>query len=542
MRSFRLTLATTACLLASCARAQVQTTPNTESIVTDQQVLDSPILTAKAAASIPRITADSAADEAALQSLQTITPDATIPELSIEPGPSWDLRVQEYADHPRVQYYLDFFGGRGKERFQVWLDRMPRFETFARSSLAERKLPGDLVYLALIESGFSMVATSRSKAVGMWQFMAPTGKSYGLRIDSWLDERRDPIKATTAATEYLRDLTDRFGSHYLAAAAYNGGPGRVGRGLARIPALMGEGDEAIDPQSDEAFFELAGTALIHQETKDYVPKLIAAALIAKDPESYGFRSPEESPAFPLDSVIVEGGTGLDLIAKLADVPTEAIRELNPHILRMVTPPGQRYAVRLPTGMAALVSEKYAAVPASERMTMATHIVKRGETLGGIAARYGIDVALLTSANRSARARSLQVGSTLFVPVAGSTIPADAMREPEPAVSRSRTHIVRRGETLGGIAQRYGVTSAAVRSANGMSARSNLIRAGQKLTVPGGGNVPAARASRRVYTVQRGDTVGSIAERHGVGASTIIAANKLGKAARIRVGQRLVIGG
>jgi membrane-bound lytic murein transglycosylase D len=430
-----------------------------------------------------RIVADSVADAAALDGIQDASATDALPELALDGEPTWDLNVTDYTTHPRVQYYVNYFTTTSRERFQIWLERMPHYEAFAREQLVAQGLPGDLVYLALIESGFSPVAVSRAKAVGMWQFMPATGKSYGLRVTPWVDERRDPIKSTVAAARHLRDLTDRFGSHYLAAAAYNGGAGRVGRGLKQIADAMGYGDESPDLTSDEAFFELASTRHIYQETKDYVPKLIAAALVAKAPFRYGLSPAEPVEPFPLDSVIVEGGTGLDKIAKLAGVELEVIRALNPHILRAVTPPGEKYAVRIPAGTAASVTEAYAALPPDARPTVLTHVVKRGETVSGIAQRYGVSQNLLMSANRVARARSLQVGTTLYIPVSGTEIPATTLREPTPARAAPTrvTHVVRRGETVGGIANRYGVTQRQVIALNKLGRRAT-IKVGQRLRV------------------------------------------------------------
>ncbi|MEO5824564.1 MAG: LysM peptidoglycan-binding domain-containing protein [Gemmatimonadales bacterium] len=486
-----------------------------------------------------RIVADSLADTEVLDSIHDAAALDSVPELDLD-VPSWDLSVEKFAAHPRVQYYVDFFAGRSHERFQVWLDRMPRFEGYARKQLAARDLPGDLVYLALIESGFSTVATSRASAVGMWQFMAPTGRAYGLRVDGWVDERRDPIKATDAAARHLADLTERFGSHYLAAAAYNGGAGRVGRGLTR----MASGDDEFDQSSDDAFFELASTSLIYQETKDYVPKLIAAALIAKEPTKYQFREPASVAPFPHDSVIVDGGTGLDLIARLADTTLDAMRELNPHLLRMVTPPGRTYAVRLPDGRAVMVARRYADVPARERAAVATHRVAKGETVTTIARRYGVGAPAIRAANSNARGKRLAVGSTLYIPVS-KVLPESVLREPEAVTnSRSRTHLVRRGETLSGIASRYGVTQASIRTANKLPKRG-AVRIGQSLVIRGAtGGVSkrssVARASAKTHVVKPGETVGSIAQRYGVKQSTLISVNRLGKRAVIRTGQRLRI--
>ncbi len=543
----RLRLLTVVLVLGTgCGRLAVETRPMdsgsgpvTEAPrATPERAIRPTPLRAPAAAQVVR---DSAADVAALESLQAAIPDS-LPELNIE-TPTFDLNVADYVDHPRVRYYLDYFSGRGSERFQIWLDRMPRFEANARERLTERGLPGDLVYLALIESGFSTVAVSSAKAVGMWQFMPATGKGYGLRIDGWVDERRDPIKATDAAARHLRDLTERFGSYYLAAAAYNAGAGRVGRSLDRMNATMGQGDEPLDLSSDEAFFSLADTRLIVQETRDYVPKLIAATLIAKSPEQYGFRQPEAVEPFPRDSVILMGGTGLDLIARLADTSLDAVRELNPHVLRLVTPPGGTYAIRVPAGSAESIMARYLKVPENERAAITTHRVKSGETIASVAKRYGVTSALVSSTNGLSRRSRLRAGATLVIPVS-NTLPASALAAIAPAVTgtSTRTHIVRRGETLGGIANRYGVSQASLRSINRLSA-SGAIRSGQKLTIQrttttSSASTRALSANPKTHTVRSGETVSEIAEKYGVGLSSLLSANRLGKSGKIRVGQKL----
>src|SRR3954454_20494717 len=255
----------------------------------------------------------------------------------------WDIDVRSFADHPRVQYYLNYFQGVSRPGMAVFLARGARYEPMIRRRFEAEGLPGDLGYLALIESGYSNDAVSRSHAVGMWQFMKATARGYGMRIDTWVDERRDPVKATDAAARHLRHLRDRFGSLYLAAAAYNAGAGKLSRSLGKLQwepsseatdsASADAGDEALeedeaeveaaadqveatldstDITSDAAFFRLAGTDLLATETQDYVPKLIAAAVVAKQPERYGI-TPSEVPPFTYDSVVVNGVTGLDVI-------------------------------------------------------------------------------------------------------------------------------------------------------------------------------------------------------------------------------------
>ena len=191
---------------------------------------------------------------------------------------TFDIDVTSFAAHRRVLEYLHFFQVDARDRFAIWLSRLGRYEGLIRARLRSRGLPEDLVYLTLIESGLSNTAVSRAKAVGMWQFMASTGRVYGLTIDPWVDERRDPFKATDAAVNHLADLVEQLGSVYLAAAAYNAGAGKVVRGIGRLPG------DVPDSLTDQVFFQLAEQRYLKRETRDYVPKLIAAALIAKQPD------------------------------------------------------------------------------------------------------------------------------------------------------------------------------------------------------------------------------------------------------------------
>lgn len=450
-----------------------------------------------------RLAADSAADEAVLEELADARPaaepsDSAVPSdeaKALANAVTWDIDVQTFADHDRVQYYLDFFGTKGRERMGIWLNRMTRYEGMIRERLLKENLPADLVYLALIESGFSNAATSRAKAVGMWQFMKGTAKHYDLRIDTWVDERRDPFLATDAAARHLRDLTQRFGSVYLAAAAYNAGAGRVSRGLVRLPE-----DEEADPlESDATFFRLYDTKLLHRETKDYVPKLIAAALIAKQPARYGFKIDTTAPT-AYDSVLVPDMTGLDVIARLADTTVAAIRELNPKYLRLATPPGARSVVRLPLGRGASTAGAYAALPVRQRISFVEHQVRRGETLSGIAVRYGVSVNDLATANpKIGKRRQVRSGQHLVIPTGGVPPVAVARRAAEiaPAVvatkgaKKTTWHKVKRGETLSEIADDYGVSMRNLLTWNSLGS-ANRIRAGQRLRI----SPPASSAVKR----------------------------------------------
>lgn len=487
-----------------------------------------------------RLQADSLADAEALARLAAAhSPDGgTGPGLSGPAGKgdvTWDIDVETFGSHDRVQYWLDFFQGRSRDRFGIWLERLPQYEDMIRERLQARGLPTDLVYLALIESGMSNSAVSRSRAVGMWQFMAPTARYYGLRIDSWVDERRDPFKATDAAARYLADLNRQFGSLYLAAAAYNAGGGRISRSIGR---LHGAADEST--WSDSTFFQLYDTQLLHRETRDYVPKLIAAALIAKEPARYGFTRPDVAP-LGYDSIVVDGMVGLDVVARLADTTLAAIRDLNRQYIRLATPPSGEWIVRIPPGLGEQTAVAYAELPPSRRVTTRTHLVRRGEVLGRIAIRYGVRVAEIERANPKLRTRPLLAGERIVIPIGpGSTALAradEAAAAPaRPASGVTRTHLVKRGETLSEIAERYGVSQAKLRGWNGLN-RAGHIRAGQHLKL----GPAAAAAKTKTHLVRRGDTLSEIAERYGITVQSLRRANNL-RSDAIRAGTKLRIPG
>lgn len=414
-------------------------------------------------------------------------------------APSYDIDVESFATRSQVQYYVDFFLGEARDRFQIWLGRLNRYEGMIRSRFRQYGIPEDLVYLALIESGYSNTAVSRANAVGMWQFIASTGRRYGLQIDDWVDERRDPFKATDAAARHLIDLYNQFGSWYLAAAAYNGGAGRVTRGLRRLSG----GQEEIDGISDETFFDLSDRRYLRRETRDYVPKLIAAALIAKDPERYGFHNIERLQPLVFDEITVPDQTGLDVLARLADTTTQALLELNPHYYSGVTPPGRSSVVRVPRGTGAIVARKYGELPPSERVTFLNHVIRRGETLSQIARRYRVTVRLLQAANPGIEPLRLKVGARLVIPVSGATrtrtaptpatapapTPTSASSEPAAvAVTPGTYHVVKPGETLWTLSQRYGVRLGDLRRWNGLKV-NDILRVGQKLLI-----VPPADSS------------------------------------------------
>ena len=450
--------------------------------------------------------ADSAADAAALAALEVARPDTALENEPRHGGggadnlnvvASWDIDVETYVSHERVQYYLDFFQGPGRERMAIWLARMPRYEAMIREQMQANGVPEDMVYLALIESGYSNTAVSRARAAGMWQFMKGTGRMYGLQVNSYVDDRRDPVKSTAAAARHLNDLQERFGSIYLAAAAYNAGAGKVSRGLRGLPAgdvaAIGLVDDTADEDSvnnDGEFFRLYDTKYLRRETKDYVPKLIAAALIAKEPARYGFAVPPAIPPFAYDSIVVPGQTGLDVIARLSGATFAEIRELNPQYIRMVTPPGKSAVVRVPVGVGNRTALAYAELPASKRISYQTHVVRSGETLSGVAKLYHVSTQDVRGANpKVPKSGMLRVGQRLVIPTNGYTpevrAAVAATQGSTHGPSRTaQTYVVRRGDTLSGIAQRHGTTAATLKQLNHLS--SDRLVVGQKLHLRGSG--------------------------------------------------------
>jgi len=405
-------------------------------------------------------------------------------------GPTFDIDVSSFAAKRRVLEYLEFFQVDARDRFAIWLTRLGRYEGMIREKLRTKGLPEDLVYLTLIESGLSNTAVSRAKAVGMWQCMASTARLYGLTVDPWVDERRDPFKATDAAVNYLADLRERLGSVYLAAAAYNAGVSRIERGIGRLPGSRGGSGGEADSVGDDTFFQLADRRYLRRETRDYVPKLIAASLVAKQPRRYGFDEVEPLAPLMFDEVTVADATGLDVIARLADTSVAAVLELNPQFVRGITPPGRSVVVRVPRGLGALVAQRYDSLPVTDRVTFVDHYVSRGQTVSEIARRYHVTVAMLESANPHIKTRALRVGQRIIVPMSGRVVPSSAWSVPPESryrrVSRTEastgSHRVRSGETASQIARRYGVSLAELLNYNGLTMQS-VIRAGEVLRIP-----------------------------------------------------------
>jgi membrane-bound lytic murein transglycosylase D len=307
----------------------------------------------------------------------------------------------------QVRFFLDRFTGDHRRVVGTWLDRSKRYLAMIREKLRAQGLPEELAFTAMIESGYNPLAVSRGGAKGMWQFMADTARRYGRRVDQWVDERLDPEKSTNAALSYLRDLHALFGSWQLAQAAYNAGEVKVMR--------------AIKAARSNDFWVLARTNLLRRETKEFVPQIHAAAMIGREPERYGF-DPTGTPAALVDRVSVPASTDLRRLSSVTGLSAEALRDLNPVLLRGVTPPGQPFDLKVPDGArsavtAALTSPSRVVTTASTHVAHTkseTHVVRPRDTVSSIARRYGISVRDVVKWNGLEAQNRIKTGDRLRV--------------------------------------------------------------------------------------------------------------------------------
>jgi len=302
----------------------------------------------------------------------------------------------------KIEKHISLFSEKLKEKFSVWLSRSTKYVEKMKEILVEKDLPEDLVYLPLIESGFNVNALSRAKAVGPWQFIESTAKRYGLIVDWWRDERKDPIKSTIAAADYLKDLYKMFGDWSLALAAYNAGEGRVYKAVNRI----GEND----------YWMLLNTKYLPKETKDYVPKYIAAITIAKQPENFGFENIKQHETIDYDEVVIPSPTDLDVIARCAEVDLSTIKELNPELKRWSTPMNvKEYIIRIPEGKKDIFLSNFEKIPAEKRFSHDTYITKKGDTVYKIAKKTGYSTTVLYEMNGTEIFKNLKPDTKIMIP-------------------------------------------------------------------------------------------------------------------------------
>ncbi len=399
------------------------------------------------------------------------------------------------------------------------------------SIFREMNVPTDIKYLAMVESGYSPYAYSRARAMGLWQFIASTGRLYGLKRSWWYDERRDPVKATIAAARFLKDLYDEFGSWELAMAAYNGGPGRVRRQIRR--------------QNTNDFWKLN----LRKQTEDYVPFFMAAAMISKNPENFGFSDIDYQPEWKYEIVEIDKCLDLNTIAGAIGCTVSDLKDLNPELLRRFTPPGMNnYELRIPVGSKDKFWAAYKDMPTSKETSFVQHKIRKGETVSTIARKYGVSQYAIFEANNLSRRSKIYAGKSLIVPVPNDQ--SYSRRKKSDYTADGNVYLVRSGDTVWDIARAFGTSAEKIRRLNNLDRRSRIY-VGQKLIISESdtqststksyaANVKNQTGSTGKYTVKKGDTLWEIAKKYGTTISEIRELNGLGRSSQIYIGQRLII--
>ena len=379
----------------------------------------------------------------------------------------------------KVEYMVNFFQTNGRRSFAKWLSRSERYIPMMKEVLKKEGLPEDLVYVAMIESGFSPHAYSVASAVGPWQFISGTGKRYSLRIDPWIDERRDPLKSSVAAALYLKELYSLFNNDwYLATAGYNAGENKILR--------------AITMYNTRDFWQISQGSYLKRETKDYVPKLLAAAIIAKEPAKYGFADIAYLPPIEFDTVNIPSRTDLELVARLTDVPFQTLRELNPELRRWCTPPDYPgYQLKIPKGKRERFESEYARIPEGERyqenLVHLRYRATKRDTVTSVARRYGITPEALAEMN-SIPVNQRISGKNLIVPapMASQDTPPQPKRNRELVAAAEKGvfkkyYTVQKGDTLSALAKRFNVSTGILQAWNNLKGHLTL-KPGKRIVV------------------------------------------------------------
>ena len=480
------------------------------------------------------------------------------PELDIELDPglfSMSSTVFPTIENKRIDFWIRYFTGPGRARFERAMYRMQLNRPTVERILDELDLPIELAVIALVESGYSMRAVSSARAVGPWQFIYGTGKHYGLRVNWWYDERRDIVASTYAAGHYLKDLHGIWGDWWLAMAAYNCGEYRVARQVGR--------------QKTENFWVLK----LPRQTQRYVPKFLAALYILRDPGKYDLTVPDVEP-IEFDLITIKSATDLKVVARCAGTSVEVIKKLNPQCRRSSTPPHMEVVLKVPEDSGEMCTKNLDAIPASERITWTRHKIKKGETLSLIARKYGTSVSAIKQLNNIRNSHRIREGRHILVPMKGATSVASSSSRPQyknpnhsinkqalkryakkaapPKGYKRLTYTVKDKDTLGEIAEVYHTSARKIRSWNNLSYR-RYIHPGQKLAiyVKESSVTPSQKVSqvtlpdesccvKSIHVVRKGDTFYSIGKKYEVSISELLAWNNKTRRSVIHPGQRLAV--
>lgn len=441
-----------------------------------------------------------------------------------EPKITYDFPITK---NQQVKEHIKLFQHARRDTFKKWLERSGKYLPLIKEKLKQKDLPLDLAYLPLIESGYILKAYSRSHAAGPWQFIESTAKNYDLQINSYIDERYDPVKATEAAIGYLSDLYREFDDWQLAAAAYNGGRYKVIKGIRRY--------------NTKDFWELAQKNHLFNETENYVPKLIAAILIAKDPERYGFDNLNYANPLTYDTIKVKPWTSLHKVAVACETNLKEIKRLNQELKKQIVPPGNEdFQVKIPAGKKDLASKNLPRVHAVFHTNYKTHVAQRDENLSDICRRYNLNKTTILKANNLESTR-LKKGQRLRIPY--QTKKFALLDSPPPSRVRAAKdgfilHQIKPGETLSHISLKYQVPVEQIASWNNLK-DVHGVNAGDKLALyitndnptvahldrTKGGDQQLALADRH-YKVKEGDSLWEISKRHGISVERIKSLNNL----------------
>ena len=455
----------------------------------------------------------------------------------------WIRRLAGTADvpvdyTPEVLRSIQYFQNEGRHVLALWLSRSSHYLPMIHEVFSEFDLPKDLAYKAMIESGYNPRAYSRARAAGLWQFMSHTARLYGLRRNTWIDERRDPEKSTRAAARHIRHLYRLFPDWRLVIAAYNCGQGR----LERVIRKSGTRD----------FWQMKG---LPRETRNHVPRFMAALLISKDPEWFGFGDVVYQHPLAYDVVPVSDCVDLKVAAECAGTTHETMRNLNPELRRGYTPPLRKaYALRVPTGSFYQFRDRYARIPEHRKVRMVDYHVRYGDTVSGIAQRLRVSTQAIIDANAIRNPRRLRAGQRLQIPIrpeqyaqVRNLAKVEGTQPTEPDGRLRVTYRVRKGDTLWEIARREGVTPDQIRAWNGL-ARSRHIHPGNRLVIyrptdsgeSHAGSLEVIASAGGLYTVRPGDTLWEIAQTYQTSVASLKKWNGIRYASRLRAGKRIIV--
>ncbi len=440
-----------------------------------------------------------------------------------------------YIDlNSRVLEKIAFFQKNGQRIFRTWMRKMGIYGPLIRRILREEGLPEDLIFLSMIESGFNTKAYSRAKAVGMWQFVSHTGRLYGLRRDTWVDERRDPEKATRAAARHLRHLYNLFGDWQLVITAYNCGQGRLQR--------------AIRTDGSHTFWDLDS---LPRETRNHLPKYMAVLLMARDPDFFGVDKLQIDDPMAYDLVQVTHPVDLRVGAQCAGTDYETMRALNPELRLGYSPPmpsRKTYALRVPICSSDRFIDRYARIPDEKKVQLIDYKVRSGDTVSNIALSFGVRSSAIMDANGIRNARKLRAGQTVKIPITPSQSKrARALASKPTSDAKQGTGIrivyrVKQGDTLWDIAGGQGVTPDQIRAWNAIRATGH-IHPGDRLTIWNPANRRPGSTSTlanvdEYHRVRRGDTLWDIARRYNTSIRVLKRLNDIRNSSKIRAGDRL----